>query len=133
MKRPKGVTVIAVFFMVGATVLPAFVLLSPVRITTFSKPLLMLMSLSEFVLAMGLWKMKNWARVSSGILAIVGFLSGVASLRHPPHSRGFRPWWLAEHVLVFGIDLLMIVYLLSPSVRQAFQTRSEHDAVEWKP
>jgi len=75
MKRPKGVTVIAVFFTVGATVLPAFVLLSPHKDATgFAKSLTMLMSLIEFILAMGLWKMKNWACMSTAILVMIGLL-----------------------------------------------------------
>ena len=120
MERPTGVTVIAVFFMVSATVLPAFVLLSS-RINTLSKSLLMSISLIEFVLSMGLWKMKNWARMSTLVLVTVGFISAAASLRHIPVWRGFILWlWWAKYVLVFGIDLSMLIYLQSPKVRQAF-------------
>jgi hypothetical protein len=41
-------------------------------------------SLIEFALAMGLWKMKNWARMSTLVLVTVGFISAAASLRHIP-------------------------------------------------
>jgi len=48
MKRSTGVTVIAVFLIVGATVLPAFVVLFPLKnANTFSKSLLMLMSFNS--------------------------------------------------------------------------------------
>jgi hypothetical protein len=121
MKRPIGVTVIAVFFMVSATALPAFVLLSLRKdATIFSKSLLMLISLIEFALSMGLWKMRNWARISTAALVILGFLNGMASLRHVSLSRSFTPWFLAEYVLVFGIDLWIILYLLRPKIRHAF-------------
>lgn len=121
MKRPKGVTVIAVFFMVGATVLPAFVLLFPRKdATTFVKSLTLLMSLIEFVLAMGLWKMKNWARVFTASLVIIGLISVMASLLRGSVWLRFGPWLLAEYVLVVGIDLWILIYLLSPVVRHAF-------------
>lgn len=119
MKRPKGVTVIAVFFLVSAMVLPAFVLLSPRKgATAFANSLLILVSLIEFVLVMGLWKMKNWARKSTLVLVTVGFISAAASLRHIPVWQGFLLW--AKYVLVFGIDISILIYLLSPKVRQAF-------------
>lgn len=124
MKRPTGVTVIAVFLIVGATVLPAFVVLFPLKnANTFSKSLLMLMSLIELVLSMGLWKMKNWARVCTAILVSIGLLSVIASLLRGSHWLRFAPWLIAENVLLAGIDLWMLIYLLSPSVRQAFSKR----------
>ncbi|HJZ62814.1 MAG TPA: hypothetical protein VKD70_00740 [Candidatus Acidoferrum sp.] len=126
MKRPTGVTVIVFFFMVSAAVLPAFVLLSPRKdATTFFKSFIMLMSVIEFVLAVRLWKMKNWARISTLILVIIGFVSAVASLRHTYVLYGFAPLFLIKYVLVFPINLSIILYLLSPTIRRAFLTWSE--------
>jgi hypothetical protein len=122
MKRPKGVTAIAVFFLVSAMALPAFVLLSPRKdVPAFAKFFLILVSLIEFALAMGLWKMKNWARMSTLVLVTVGFISAAASLRHIPVLPGLILWlWWTKYVLVFGIDLSILIYLISPKVRQAF-------------
>lgn len=124
MKRPKGVAFIAVFFMVSATALLAFVLLpGPLKnATIFAKSLLVLMSLTEFVLAMGLWKMKNWARISAALLVIFGFLSGVVSLLHSSVWLDFNVWRFAEYLLVFCIDLWVLLYLLRPRVKHAFLT-----------
>ena len=124
MKRPTGVTVIAVFFMAGAIVLPAFVLLSSRKdANSLFKSLLMLMSVSELVLALGLWKMRNWARVCTATLVIIGILSMIASLVRGSVWLRFAPWLLAEYALIVGIDLWILIYLLSPAVRQAFCRR----------
>jgi len=118
------ITAIAVFFLVSAMALPAFVLLSPGRtVPAFAKFFLILVSLSliEFALAVGLWKMKNWARMSTLVLVTVGFISAAASLRHIPVLPGLILWlWWTKYVLVFGIDLSILTYLMSPKVRQAF-------------
>ena len=118
------ITAIAVFFLVSAMALPAFVLLSPGRtVPAFAKFFLILVSLSliEFALAVGLWKMKNWARMSTLVLVTVGFISAAASLRHIPVLPGLILWlWWTKYVLVFGIDLSILIYLMSPKVRHAF-------------
>jgi membrane-associated PAP2 superfamily phosphatase len=78
------------------------------------------MSVVELLLALGLWRLRNWARVCTAILVSIGLLSVMASLLRGSHWLRFAPWLIAEYVLLVGIDLWILIYLLSPAVRQAF-------------
>jgi len=124
MKRPKGVTVIAVYFMASATVLvPLVLLLSRNDPDLASRPLLLLASAALIVLSVGLWRMKNWARVSTTILSVAGLISCAVSMFLWPVWDEFG-FWLAEGLIIAAIHLWIAVYLLSSTVKQAFLTRS---------
>jgi len=124
MKRPKGVTVIAVYFMASATVLvPLVLLLSRNDPDLASRPLLLLASAALIVLSVGLWRMKNWARVSTTILSVAGLISGAVSMFLWPVWDEFG-LWRADGLIIAAIHLWIAVNLLSSTVKQAFLTRS---------
>src|SRR5215469_12905921 len=123
MKRPKGVTVIAVYFMASATALvPLILVLSRNEPDLLSRPLLLFASAVLIVLSVGLWRMKNWARLCTAILSVAGLISGVVSMFLWPVSDEFGilfhwpVWtsfgiWLADRLIVAAIHLWMALYL----------------------
>ena len=81
--------------------------------------LFLLFAACYVVMAIGLWKLKEWARIVGVVLtgiAVLLQLPGLfAALTH--FSLG-RLLWTA---LWIAIDCLIIVYLLKPEVKAAFQ------------
>jgi len=122
MKRPKGVTIIVVYFIGSAMVLiPLILLLSRKDADMMSKSLLLLTAIILIVLSIGLWKMKNWARVCTAVLSITGILSGVASgFFRPVPWHDFSIWLLANYLIVLGIHLGIALYLLSSRAKRVF-------------
>jgi hypothetical protein len=121
MERPKGVTAIAVYYIGGATVLmPLVLLLSRRNADEFSESVLLFTSVTLLGLSIGLWRMKNWARVSAAVLTVIGLLAGVVSRLLPRFSYNFGTWYLIQDLIIFSLHLWIAVYLLSSRVKRAF-------------
>lgn len=121
MKRPKGVAAIVVYYIGSATVLvPLVLLVARKDIDLFSQGELLFISPVLIVVSVGLWKMKNWARVSAAVLTAVGLVAGLVSKVLHGFLYDFNTWTIAEDLTVLAINLSIVVYLLSSRVRGAF-------------
>ncbi len=142
-RRPIGVSVIAALF--GATVLvnAAFALLTIVSYPTVARalwsvtilrshgpamlltlgPLLPLFFLSAALFlasnAIGLWQLRNWARLSAMIVLLVSFI--ISLMQVALATQHVRPFVLAQFVLRLCITALVLLYLSQPRVRGAFR------------
>jgi peptidoglycan/LPS O-acetylase OafA/YrhL len=122
MKRPIGVTVIAVWGFVGSTVVLS---LSAIQfldadIDLLPQPFLLSASTAMIVLGIGLWRMKNWARISTAIGTLVGLLIGLAGIVLFPSLQDFSPSRVVTQAIIYAANLSVVVYLLIPSIKRAF-------------
>ncbi|HEY2117460.1 MAG TPA: DUF2127 domain-containing protein [Candidatus Angelobacter sp.] len=144
MVRPGGVTAISIFWFVLGGLCACFGILAMVGggfiATMLNQPgqagssglagilaglgaalgiLFLLFAASYIVMALGLWKLKEWARIVGVVLtgiAVLLQLPGLFStLTH------FSPGRLLWSVLWIAVDCLIIVYLVKPEVKAAFQ------------
>ena len=74
----------------------------------------MLLALLDLIFAYGAWKLMNWA----WILGIVLQALTIAQMLSMWLMRGFR--W--PEVAVIGLAAIILVYMLQPKVRAAFQS-----------
>jgi hypothetical protein len=70
-----------------------------------------LVALIYVVVGLGLWGLKNWARVAAIAFAALWFFVGLIGLLHFP-----SPW----HIVRAGIQIAIIVYLMLPDVKRIF-------------
>lgn len=125
MNRPKGIAAIAIYYIGSAVILaPLLLLLTRKDIDLFSRAEVLFISPVLIVLSVGLWKMKNWARVSAALLTAVGLVGGLVSNVLHGFFYDFGVWILASQLVVFGLNLSIVVYLLSSGVRRAFLSPS---------
>jgi hypothetical protein len=124
-KRPLLVTILAVYFMLGALLAPVW-LLAPFpqdaidSIAAFPFPVgwmarqfgaagLMIINFVVFLsvgtVGFGLWRLKNWARIVTMSLAAFGTLSACADLIHRALRFRFVDWPLLFTTAVFAFPL----------------------------
>lgn len=112
--RPLGVTLIALYFVLGSLVYLVPFLTQPLGLADSAflgeSPSIVVAAISvplTLMLAWGLWRCRSWARtliVGVGIPIIgLSFLGGTA---------GFKTWML----------LAIVLYLFQPRVREVFYT-----------
>lgn len=143
MERPIGVTIIAVFeFFItilliiiavasamGASVLgailartsslgadPGFAVFAGTGIIVAA--LLSLPAAAFAVLGFGMWNLRNWARVATMILAVLGAVG--ASVGFVWALMHFRILGVMVTSIRLGIDLLVLWYLSQARVRRSF-------------
>jgi|SRR5579862_6777041 uncharacterized membrane protein (DUF2068 family) len=132
--RPLGVTLIAILHwlrgaayvavglaLLGITHLSAH-MISSVAADTFFQRLVsglgktlgysvLLFALLYIVMGVGMWAMKNWARVLTLIFAVIWLASATLRLMQVPS---------AFHLLRAAVDVAILVYLLLPDVKRVF-------------
>jgi uncharacterized membrane protein (DUF2068 family) len=81
--------------------------------------LFLLFAACYVVMALGLWKLKEWARIVGVVLTAIAVLLQLPGLFST--LTHFSPGRLLWSVLWIAIDCLIIVYLLKPEVKAAFQ------------
>jgi hypothetical protein len=74
------------------------------------------------LLGIGLWTLKNWARIIVIVFAALGILMNLSSLLH--YSSAILP----SLIIGLAIDVLIIWYLLKPNVAAAFAEGQAHSA-----
>ena len=66
----------------------------------------------------GLWNLKNWARITAMVFAVLGMLGGVGSLMFA--LTHFNPFFLSTGIVRAAIAVLIFWYLNQPHVKTAF-------------
>jgi len=137
MERPRGVTVISVLAFIGAGLLVlaglGMFLGGALLSSMASRPGMGMMAgiggavvgfmflgiaAVEIVMGLGLWNLREWARIITVVLVIIGaVLNAFALLRSMIHFEVFR---LFFQMVVIAIDVWVAVYLSKPTVKQAF-------------
>lgn len=118
MNRPKGVTIIALWDFVGSIVCAVFFFLHDMD--AIFESILLLGSILLLVFGIGLWRMKNWARVCTTIGTVVSLLISLVWTVLSPSLQDFSPPHIASQVISYVINLCVVVYLMTPRVKQAF-------------
>lgn len=124
MQRPAGVTILAVLnYLVGAYLVVGSMFgllalwLGPFAVEFFCVTALFLS------LGYGLWKLRNWARQTQIVLSIIGALGclllGIGLLRD-----GFDTVSLVLGPYFTVLNVVIILYLLRPQVKEAFGASS---------
>lgn len=142
MNRPTGVIILAVLDWIGAACLLLIGLglavgLGVVGVSRMAEhssgaPFLMalgamggvfLIVLAVIVgfVGVGLWSLKNWARVVTIVLAAIGIVAAVPALMFTGlHGSIFAGARIVALLIRLGINGLIIWYMLQPHVKQAF-------------
>ena len=127
MKRPKGVAAISIYYIGSALILaPLLLMLTRRDLDLFSQAEVLFISPVLIVVSVGLWKMKNWARVSAALLTAVGLVAAVVSKVLHGFLYDFGIGGLALHLITFSLNLWIVMYLLSSRIRSAFLSASGH-------
>ena len=139
MQRPTGVTILAVLAFIGAGLLVAaalFSLLGGMLVSTMGASrmgmlagvgaaviaiFLLIAAAVDIVVGVGLWKLKNWARIITIVLIGIGLLGSVLSIVSPfGHMHVFFFVFLIRRLILAAIYAWILWYLFQPNVKQAF-------------
>jgi uncharacterized membrane protein (DUF2068 family) len=71
----------------------------------------LLIALIYVAVGLGLWALKNWARVLAIVFVTLAFFFGLIGLLRFP-----TPW----HIVRAGIQIAIVVYLMLPDVKRIF-------------
>ena len=138
MERPFGVTILALHrLFVGAFwIIYGFWYASGGRWKLVSREVYLIFvaeSVLEIFLGVGLWKLKNWARILAALSIALWPASGVVLpivvfyLSNPDRLIGM-PWYCRGVVLLEPvIRIVMVVYLLLPHVQRCFRASPLHE------
>lgn len=139
MPRPTGVTIIAVLAFLGAALLVVVALfslaggiLAPTLAASRMGALagvgaavlaifLLICAAVDIVVGVGLWKLKNWARIITIVLTGIGLLGSVLSIISP-FGHVFLFVFLIRRLILAAIYAWILWYLFQPNVKQAFGT-----------
>jgi uncharacterized membrane protein (DUF2068 family) len=139
MQRPTGVTILAVLAFIGAGLLVVgalFSLLGGMLVSTMGASrmgmlagvgaaviavFLLVAAAVDIVVGVGLWKLKNWARIITIVLIGIGLLGSVLSIISPfGHMHVFFFLFLIRRLILAAIYAWILWYLFQPNVKQAF-------------
>jgi hypothetical protein len=143
MKRPFGVTVVAVLMCIGAALLAlgslAFFMLGAVAVTegahgplaqlylgvgALGAGIFLVRAVANATVAIYMWRLVYWARLAAIAFTALGLLFAVigilASLPHPAIMV------VAWQVFVIAIDVWILWYLMRPHVKDAFAAPRQH-------
>ncbi|HEY4837215.1 MAG TPA: hypothetical protein VIH72_01320 [Candidatus Acidoferrales bacterium] len=144
MQRPTGVTVIAVLdfigagfavigallmFMGGSILASFFSAAATANGATGTAPaagimasigiiagvIVLCFAILAIFIAMGLLKLKNWARITTIVLSALGLLSTLSRFLH-----GFAGGGMVVTIIVLAYYIWVIWYMLQPNVKAAF-------------
>ena len=70
------------------------------------------------LVGIGLWKLRNWARITQIVLLIIGLIFGAIGL--VGILANFHAGQLIFPLIILAIEAWIVVYLFKPHVKQAF-------------
>ncbi|MBZ5694224.1 MAG: hypothetical protein LAN36_02560 [Acidobacteriia bacterium] len=137
MERPTGVTILAILafiatgcaalvglmFLLGGAMMssmgafPRFGMMAGMGSAILGVVCLGLAAL-YLVAGLGLWKLQEWARILTIVLAGLGLLVNGFGILGPLMS--FHIMFLLWRAVVLGLDVWVLVYLFQPHVKKAF-------------
>ena len=112
--RPVGIAIIGWINIVAGGV---FTLAGFAPLETGLGPLLVLMGVVSIVFGVGLLRLQRWARVTGIILYVLNVAGGLAQ----------------KNPIAAVVAALLIAYLLSPKVREAFSPEEADSGVDFVP
>jgi hypothetical protein len=140
MERPTGVTILAVleflgaglFALIGLLLLVGFGLLGGAAgqagesggmaflmgLGAVAGVLFLVLALIPLVVGIGLWKLKNWARILVIVFSILGVLSNLAGAVVPLMVG--EPVSAVSSIIGLGVNGLILWYMFQPHVKEAF-------------
>lgn len=139
MERPTGVTVLAILDFLGALILIcaglAFLLgmgiagagmMSQARgggaflagLGAIGGVVFLVFAAISALIGIGLWKLKNWARIVTIVFSGLGILGGLLGLLTA--LLHFSVFTLVFRLVFIGIYALIIWYMLQPDVKKVF-------------
>ncbi len=140
MERPVGVTVLAVLEFISAGFLILLGLLLIVGMSVLGAMggggegsgvmavlgtlgavagvVVMILSVIPLAVGIGLWKLKNWARIVVIVFSILGLVSNLFGVIGGVSTGEMVS--LSSGVIGLGINILVIWYMLQAHVKQAF-------------
>ena len=137
MERPTGVTILAILAFIGAGCLvlgcllfllggammssmsafPRFGMMAGMGSAILGVIFLGLAAL-YLVIGLGLWKLHDWARILTIVLAGLGLLVNGFAILGPLMT--FHIIFVIWRAIILGLDVWVIVYLFQPHVKRAF-------------
>jgi len=140
MERPTGVTILAVleflgaglFILIGLLFLVGFGLLGGAAgqagegggmavlmgLGAVAGVVFLVLALIPLAVGIGLWKLRNWARILVIVFSILGVLSNLAGAAIPLMTGD--PVSAVSSVIGLGVNGLILWYMFQPHVKQAF-------------
>lgn len=140
MERPIGVTILAVLEFISAGFILLLGLLLTVGLSALGAMgrggeggsilgvlaalgaaagvLVMILAVIPLAIGIGLWKLKNWARIVVIVFSVLGLVSNLFGVIGGV-SAG-EMFSLSSGVIGLGINVLVIWYMFQPHVKQAF-------------
>lgn len=118
MKRPLGVTIIAILlFVAGASAilsaLAGFGIFGGDRAMLAYPILLLLVAVVQMSVASGLWQLLKWAWMAAVAIVLVTIVVNVVAI--------FGGVQLYSIIISLAIDVIVLLYLYSANVRRAFK------------
>ena len=137
MQRPTGVTILAVLAFIGAGLLVVgalFGLLGGMLVSTMSASrmgmiagvgaavlavFLLIFAAVDVVVGVGLWKLKNWARILTIVLDRLAFLGSVLSILNPFGHMSYFLFCVSDQAAGARRDLRVDSLVSVPTQREA--------------
>ncbi len=111
-ERPFGVTIIAIFAILGGigSILLGFIVLIIPILGIILGGIFVIIGLSYFVMAYGLWKRQRWAWILTVLISASGIVVGLASIIIGTGGS----------ILYIIVNAIIIYYLFKPDVKTYF-------------
>ncbi len=119
-KRPTGITILSVVTMVLGFILIIYTIL-PLSFLTIRVSIVgIFFGVSFLIFGLGLWKLKNWARIFAIYGTIIVASYSLASLLFALFSSYYLFSGDYTGIIPLSISAIIIWYLLQPNVKSTF-------------
>jgi hypothetical protein len=122
--RPKGVAAIATFFFLRVVLAIVWIAVFDLfDFDAYLSGIALAECMASLLAGIGLWKLRNWARIFAVLLTLTDILGSLALVYYSPVANVFLGLRLslAIDLLVWSLNVAILVYLLLPQTRRAFR------------